>query len=163
MKKLLSLLLALSIAPTTTAMEAPQDETSHITITRPYLHPITKKHAFHEIELFDGSNRIGTITYFLKNESQNIWSIYLFRVHRDYRESGLGTILFQHCINDIKSKNGKFLTWKASPQDTPLINRDTLIFIYKRMVNKLGFSSEALTISTPTDIVQEIIMTLQLS
>lgn len=162
MKKLLFLLLlACSIScgmEQSTATE--QEQTTPIYITEPLFNELSK---LHEIQLLDAGNPIGAITYFPKN-NQNLWGIYLFRVHRNYRRGALGTELFKACLNDIKAKGGETVMWEAMPTDM-IIDLDTLITIYRHIIEKLGFASDALTISIPQGcgIIKQVVMTLRLS
>lgn len=161
MKKLLSLLL---IAGNCLGMEPAQpshDPAHAICITEPALN---EQSGLHEIQLFDGDILIGSLTYFQKNKEQDSWEIYLFRMHRDYRNAGLGTELFKAFVQDVKSKGSKVITWNAMPTDF-IMNLDTLITIYKKIIKKLNFAPEALSISEPQgyDQVKQVTMTLRLT
>ncbi|CAN5181162.1 hypothetical protein BH09DEP1_BH09DEP1_6190 [soil metagenome] len=128
---------------------------------------ITMKHLLlnnnqHEIKFFDNTLMVGHINYTLNKSEPTKWHIITFRVHRDYRKHTLGLALFKECMDDIKSQGATVLEWEAQPQDH-IITLDTLIYIYKRIIEKLNFSPDALFIGKPKlNSVNKVKMRLQL-
>lgn len=162
-KKLLlfSLSLFTSICFGTQPAASVNQVTIDITITQ----PIFNKHTgLYEIQLLRGNHQVGYITYYPSTNPYE-WQLYHFRVFRNYREGGLGKKLFEACLNDIKSKGGKFLLWEARPLDFT-IDLETLIRIYKKIIiNTLHFKPNALYISEPigSGLNQQVTMRLRLT
>lgn len=160
--------MSLGIAAPCFAMQPPQrsdeqEEVPDIGLTMPYVNKSKKR----KIKYLNLKNtpaaKIGYIIYFQKNENSNNWFIDKFHVDREYRDIGLGRDLFKECIADIKGHGGKIVTWTACPTDAQCINLETLMSIYQHIIEKLGFSPDALSINAEHGLGIQVVMTLRLS
>lgn len=120
-------------------------ENCFISMTDPEFNP---RSGAYTIEFYDDQNKVGYISYVKDKKEQDAWKIYLFRVHGTYRKNGLGRLLFQECISDIKRQGATSLQWEAQPLDSS-IDLEELITIYQRIVQKSGFHPNALSIMRP--------------
>lgn len=142
------------------AMQLPdQEESITITITQPEQSTIGN---FIQIMAVDGNIKVGYITFCQRKDS-NTWNLLTLRVNQSYRRNNIANGLMQECINHIKSHNAKLLTWKALPLDSAL-NLHTLITIYRRLIENMGYTMDSLTLGARkgSGSVRQIKMRLEL-
>ena len=169
MKRLFaSLILGLSLIGTLTGMEMPQntakqDETHAIDFQH-FCHNSSKK--LHAVKALDqAGTMVGYLTYRPSSKNAHTWRITGISVNQAYRKNNIGFTLFKTCIEDIQTQsNSTTVKWTALPLDY-ILSLDELIFIYQRMVNKLGFAEDALKIGQREGglICQQVKMKLNLA
>lgn len=160
MKKLL-LILFLGLT-SLQAMEAPgsdnAEEVVEINLTEPEQ---SKVGNLMQISALDGKIQAGYITFCLKKDA-NLWNLLALRVHQEYRNHHIGQALMKECIKYIQSQGATLLVWKALPLDHA-INLHTLINIYRRIIESLGYSMDSLTMGPKKGTrVQQVKMRLEL-
>jgi GNAT superfamily N-acetyltransferase len=159
MKKLF--FIGLLFISSLTAMESPNQEEEAITITI-YEPEQSKIGNFMQILALDGKIQVGYITFY-QNENPNSWNLIALRVNQAYRKNYIAKKLMQECINYIKSQGAKLLIWKAHSLDSTL-SLHTLITIYRRLIESMGYTMDSLTLGTRkgSGLAQQVKMRLEL-
>lgn len=144
------------------AMESPNQEEEAITITI-YEPEQSKIGNFMQILALDGKIQVGYITFYPQKEDPSSWNLIALRVNQAYRKNYIAKKLMQECINYIKSQGAKILIWKAYSLDSTL-SLHTLITIYRRLIESIGYTMDSLTLGTRkgSGLEQQVKMRLEL-